>query len=76
MTDSLKGHDFEYQPHPHSEIFPLMEGDEFDGLVESIAKHGLLEPIVLYEGKILDGRNRYRAAREVGYKFVAVQFKK
>jgi len=51
-----------------------MEGDEFDGLVESIKKHGLLEPIVLHEGKILDGRNRYRAAREVGYKFVAENF--
>jgi ParB-like chromosome segregation protein Spo0J len=65
----------DYLFHPYSEIFPLMEGDEFDGLVLSVQKHGLLEPIILFEGKILDGRNRYRAAKEVGHKFVPENFK-
>ena len=47
-------------------IFPLLEGSEFDELVEDIRRHGVREPVWLYEGKILDGRNRYRAAAVAG----------
>jgi ParB-like chromosome segregation protein Spo0J len=49
--------------HPISEIFPLIEGKEFDDLVADVRKHGIREPIWLYQGKILDGRNRYLAAQ-------------
>jgi len=47
------------QPHPLN-FFPELRDDEFEGLVESIRVNGLIEPITLYEGKILDGRSRYK----------------
>jgi ParB-like chromosome segregation protein Spo0J len=54
--------------HPAAALFPLMDvdGAEFGELVRDLQEHGLLQPIVLHDGKILDGRNRHRACRHVG----------
>jgi ParB-like chromosome segregation protein Spo0J len=57
----------ELEFHPLANLFPLMEGEEFDALVVDIKANGLFEPIILYEGKILDGRNRYRAMLALGH---------
>ena len=50
-----------YDVHPYAEIFPLLGREEMHALRDSIQEHGQLEPIVLYKGEILDGRNRYMA---------------
>ena len=52
--------------HPISECFPLIEGVEFDELVKDILANGLIHPISVYEGKILDGRNRFLACEKAG----------
>lgn len=56
--------------HPLSELFPLMQGREFDELVADVKANGLREPIWTYDGQILDGRNRWRAceAAEVAHR--------
>jgi hypothetical protein len=50
--------------HPLANLFPLMEGEEFKALADDIDANGLQYKIWLYEGKILDGRNRYLACIE------------
>lgn len=52
--------------HPAASLFPLIDGTELEALANDIRKHGLLDPIVLYEGKVLDGRNRLRACELAG----------
>jgi protein gp37 len=55
-----------YNIHPLAEYLPDMTEEEFKGLKNDISGIGQLEPIVLFEGKILDGRHRYRACCELG----------
>ena len=64
----------EYEFHPIAAIFPMIQGDEFARLVADIAANGVREPIWLYEGKVLDGRNRYEAAKKCGVSFDTKKF--
>ena len=56
----------EYGIHPICDAFPRMPGEEFVALKKDIRENGLIEPIWLYEGKVLDGRHRYFACNETG----------
>lgn len=53
--------------HPMCRIFPQMSKEEFVGLKESIAAHGVMEPImVTADGKwLLDGFHRLAACRQL-----------
>lgn len=56
----------EYEFHEAANIFPLMNSEEFDQLKADIEERGQREYAVLFEGKIIDGRNRYRACKALG----------
>ena len=60
--------------HPYSELFPWIEGAAFEDLKADIAANGIREPIVFFEGQVLDGRNRYMAARDLGIEYPRVEY--
>lgn len=55
----------ELTAHPVADLFPMLSQADFEALKQDIEENGLMEPIWLYEGRILDGRNRYRACVEI-----------
>lgn len=53
--------------HPIANIFPMMSPEEFAELRKDIQQNGQLEPVWLHaDGRIIDGRNRYKACMELG----------
>lgn len=60
--------------HEIADIFPMMVGDDYRALRDDIAENGLIERIVVYENKILDGRNRYTACLETGISWDYIEY--
>lgn len=60
--------------HPIAAIFPVMAADELERLADDIQANGLREPVTLYEGKILDGRNRAMACSLRGIELQTREF--
>ncbi len=57
-----------------TQIFPMMSDEELKALAEDIKQNGLLNPVVLYRGLILDGRNRLKACEIAGVEPCFVEF--
>ena len=55
-----------YPVHPAAELFPMMPDNELAELAHDIKKHGLLMNVVIYQGQIIDGRNRAKACELAG----------
>jgi hypothetical protein len=64
-----------YDFHPLADNFPMIGKDELRELADDIQRHGLREPIVLFDGMILDGRNRYKAATVIKHPLTPANFK-
>ena len=55
-----------FEEHEITGIFPPMREKEFEALVADIQEHGQFEPIWTYQGKVIDGRHRLRACKQLG----------
>ncbi|MGH7136608.1 MAG: hypothetical protein ACREHD_12775 [Pirellulales bacterium] len=60
--------------HPAAELFPMLEAAELTTLANDIAANGLLEPLVVWDGLLLDGRNRRRACEMAGVELRYVEW--
>jgi ParB-like chromosome segregation protein Spo0J len=54
-----------YERHELSALDGDMSADDFKMLIDSIDINGVLEPVMFWEGKILDGWHRYLACQEL-----------
>jgi hypothetical protein len=52
--------------HPIADVWPMMDEHKLRELADDIRKNGQLVPVWLYDGKILDGRNRWAACQIAG----------
>ena len=64
-----------YDAHPLAALMPMMDDDAFANLKADIAKRGIEHPMTTYQGLLLDGRNRQRAAKELGLKLTTATSK-
>ncbi|MGH9811514.1 MAG: MT-A70 family methyltransferase [Candidatus Acidiferrales bacterium] len=55
-----------YPVHPAAQLFPVMPEEELRELAADISQRGQIYPVVLHEGKVLDGRNRLIACELAG----------
>ena len=62
-----------YTAHPAATLFPLLRGDDYNGLVASLKLNGMRHPVLLLGDQIVDGRNRFRAAKAAGVKITFQQ---
>lgn len=68
------GIEMNYEFHEYADIFPLIAESELQSLANDIRANGLLHPVVILDGKILDGRNRYLACTKAGVDPYFVEF--
>lgn len=61
--------------HPLASLMPMMDDESFARLRADIAKNGIRQPMVLYRGFLLDGRNRLKAARSLNLALDASHFR-
>jgi len=67
MTELLPNDLTDLKPHEYADMFPMISDDQRPGFRQDIADNGLTDEIILLGGRILDGRNRYRELKVLGW---------
>ena len=62
-----------YNFHPACLAFPLLPDAALQELAEDVKLRGLLHPVVVFQGQVLDGRNRLAACETAGTTDVAAK---
>jgi hypothetical protein len=62
------------EPHELATLFPPIADNELQLLAADIRQHGQREPVLTFEGKVLDGWNRVRACRLINRKPWLMEF--
>jgi hypothetical protein len=52
--------------HPLAQMIPLITPGDLDRLIDDIMANGVNEPLDMFEGRVLDGRNRLAVASVLG----------
>lgn len=60
--------------HEYANVFPMLTGEALEAFDQDVKENGVREPIVFYQGYLLDGRNRYMAARRWGIEYPYVEY--
>jgi hypothetical protein len=55
-----------YPIHEAAAVLPMLPGPELKKLAKDIKRRGLINPILLFQGAVLDGRNRLAACKMAG----------
>ena len=61
--------DYTLKPHKFANLLRPLTEPELSNLERDIKEHGVKNPVWLYQGKILDGRNRFKIAKKLKLKF-------
>jgi len=55
------------QYHPAANLFPMLPASELKLLAKDIEENGQEFPVLIYDGMIIDGRNRWEACEMIDY---------
>lgn len=64
---------FDIPIHPAAEIFPMLDEEELATLTADIKANGLVHPLIVKDGLLIDGRNRREACRRAGIEPTTVE---
>ena len=56
----------QFKVHPAAEAFPMMDAEQYAGLLNDIRENGQNDSIVFWCELLVDGRNRLKACNELG----------